>query len=69
MGWACGTYGGNRNAHRILEWIPERNETLGIARHIREDNIKRALQERGCEGVDRIDLTQDRYSWGLLRTW
>jgi hypothetical protein len=27
------------------------------------ENIKRALQEIGCEGVDQIDLTQDRYRW------
>jgi len=38
-----------------------------MARSIRQDNIKRALQEKGYGGVDRIDLTQDRYRWrGLV---
>jgi len=31
-----------------------------------EDNIKMGLQEVGCEGMDRIDLAQDRDRWRAL---
>jgi hypothetical protein len=28
-----------------------------------EDNIKMDLQEVGCEGIDWIDVAQDRHRW------
>jgi hypothetical protein len=31
-----------------------------------EDNIKVDLQEMGCEGMDWIDLAQDRDRWRAL---
>jgi hypothetical protein len=31
-----------------------------------EDNIKLDLREVGCEGMDRIDLAQDRDRWRAL---
>ena len=44
----------------------EENRPLGRPRHKWEDNIKMGLQEVGCEGMDRIDLAQDRDRWQAL---
>jgi len=34
--------------------------------HRWEDSIKMDLQEVGCSGMDRIDVTQDRDRWQAL---
>jgi len=39
---------------------PEEKRPLGKARHRWEDNIKMDLQDVGWEGMDWIDLAQDR---------
>jgi len=39
---------------------------LGRPRHRWEDNIKTDLQEVGCEGMDWIELAQDRGRWQAL---
>jgi hypothetical protein len=39
---------------------PEGKKTLGKPRLRWEDNIEMELQEVGCGGMDRIELTQDR---------
>jgi hypothetical protein len=39
---------------------PEGKRSLGRRRRTWEDNIKMNLQEAGCGGMDRIELTQDR---------
>ena len=39
---------------------PEGKRPLGRPRRRWEDNIKMELQEVGCEGMDWIDLAQDR---------
>jgi hypothetical protein len=54
MGRACSTNGEKRNAYRILvgdHWRPRRRWV---------DNIKMDLRETGCDGMDWIDLAQDR---------
>ena len=45
---------------------PKGKRPLGRSRRRWEDNIKVDLQEEGCEGVDWIDVTQDRDSWRAL---
>ena len=45
---------------------PEGKRPLGRPRRRSEDNIKMDLQELGCWGVDWIDPTQVRDSWGDL---
>jgi hypothetical protein len=49
-----------RNAYRILVGNPEGNRTLGRPRRRWVDNIKMDLREMGSDGVDWIDMAQDR---------
>jgi hypothetical protein len=59
MGSACETYGEVTNIYEILMGTTERKKPLGRTRHRWED-IKMDLQEIGFEGVDSINLVQDR---------
>ena len=45
---------------------PEGKKSLGRPRSRWEDNIKLDLQEVGCEGMDWIELAQDRDKWRAL---
>jgi hypothetical protein len=45
---------------------PEGKRSLGRPWLRWEDNIKIDLQEVGREGMDLIDLAQDRYKWRAL---
>jgi hypothetical protein len=45
---------------------PEGKRPLGISRRRWEDNINMELQEVRREGMDWIDLAQDRDSWRTL---
>jgi hypothetical protein len=58
--------GEKRNAYRILVGKPEGKRALGRLRRRWEDNIRMDLREIGWDGMDRIDLAQDRDQWGLL---
>jgi hypothetical protein len=53
-------------ADRILVGRPEGRRPLGRPRHRWEDTIKMDLQEMGWEGVDWIDMAQDRDRWRAL---
>jgi hypothetical protein len=66
MGGACSTNGDKRNAHRILVGKPEGKIPLGrpISRSV--DNIKMGRREIGWDGVDWIDMAQDRDQWRIL---
>ena len=52
-----------RGIYRILVGKPEGKRPLGRPRHRWEDNIKMALQEVGCGGMDWIKLAQERERW------
>jgi hypothetical protein len=58
--------GEKQNAYRILVGKPEGNRQLGGPRHRCLDNIKMDLRDVGCDGMDCIDLVQDRDQWRAL---
>ena len=55
-----------RGVNRVLVGKPEGKRSLGRPRGRWEDNIKMDLQEAVCEGMDWIELAQDRDSWWAL---
>jgi hypothetical protein len=65
MRWAghVARMGEGRVAYRILVGRPEGRRPLGRPRCRLEDNIKMDLQEVGWEGMDWIDMAQDRDRW------
>jgi hypothetical protein len=58
--------GEKRNAYRILVGKPEGKRPLGRPRCRWLDNIKMDLREIGWDGVDWIDMAQDRDQWRAL---
>jgi hypothetical protein len=58
--------GAKRNAYRIFVGKPEEKRPLGRTRHRWVDNIKMDLTEIEWDGVDWIDMAQDRDQWGAL---
>jgi hypothetical protein len=58
-GRTCSTHE-KRNAYRILVGKPEVTRLLGRRRCGWVDNIKIDFREIGWDGMDRIDLAQDR---------
>jgi hypothetical protein len=65
MGRACST-NGNRNAYMIIMGMPEGKRPLGRPRRRWVDNIKIDLRDTGWNGMDWIDLAQDRDQWMAL---
>jgi hypothetical protein len=55
-----------RTACRILVGKPEGKRPLGRPRRKGVDNIKIDLRETGWDGVDWIDLAEDRDQWRAL---
>jgi hypothetical protein len=55
--------GENRNAYRILVGKPEGKRPLGRPRRKCVNNIKMDLGDIGWDGMDWIDLAQDRDRW------
>jgi hypothetical protein len=55
-----------RNAYRILVGTPEGKGPLGRQRHWWVDNITIDLRVIGWDGIDWIDLAQDRDQWRAL---
>ena len=61
MGGAFSTHESERRgAYRVSVWRPEGKRPLGSPRRIRDDNIKKDLQEVRREDIVWIDLAQDR---------
>jgi hypothetical protein len=58
--------GEKRNAYRILVGKPEAKRPLGRPRRRWVDNINMDLREIGWDGVDWIDLAQNRDQWRAL---
>jgi len=58
--------GERKSVYRVLVGKPKVKRPLGRPRHSWEDSIKMDLQEVGCEGMDRIELAQDKDSWRAL---
>jgi hypothetical protein len=68
MRWAghVAHMGKKRNAYRISVAKPEGIRPLGRPIHRWADNIKIYLREIGWDGMDWIDLAQDRDQWRAL---
>jgi hypothetical protein len=58
--------GAKRNAYRILVEKPEGKRPLRRPRGRWVDNVKVDLRERGWDGMNYIDLAQDRDQWTAL---
>jgi hypothetical protein len=58
--------GEKRNTYRILVGKPEGKRPLGRPRCRWVDNIKMDLREVEWDGVDWIDMSQDRDQWRAL---
>jgi len=58
--------GERRGVYRILMWKPEGKRSLGRPTRRWEDNIKMDVQKVGCEGMQWIELAQDRDGWRAL---
>jgi hypothetical protein len=58
--------GERRNEYRILAGKSEGKRPLGRPRRWWVDNIKINLREIGWDGMDWIDLAQDRDQWRSL---
>jgi hypothetical protein len=68
MRWAghVARIGEKRNAYRIFVGKPEGKRPLGRPRRRCVGNIKMDLREIGWDGMDSIDLYQDRDQWRAL---
>jgi hypothetical protein len=58
--------GEKRNAYRIFVGIPEGKRPLGRRRRRWVDNIMMDLREIGWDGMDWIDLAENRDQWRAL---
>jgi hypothetical protein len=68
MRWAghAARMGEKKNAHRILVGKPEGQRPLGRRRRRWVNNIVMDLRETGWDGIDWIDIAQDRDKWRTI---
>jgi hypothetical protein len=66
MGGTCSTNGEKRNSYRIFLGKPEGKRPLGRPKCRWVDTIKMDRKEIRWDGVDWIDMTQDRDQWRAL---
>jgi hypothetical protein len=66
MDKACSTNGKKTSVYRILVGEPERKRLLGRPRRRWLDGINMNLRRIGWDGMDSIDLDQDRDQWRAL---
>jgi hypothetical protein len=57
-----------RGVYSVLTGKPEGKRAVGRPRGRWEGNIKADLQEVGCEGMDLIELAQNRDRWRARET-
>jgi len=57
---------GGRGVYSVLLKKPEGKRPLRMPRRRLEDNIKMDFQVMKCEGMDWIDVAQDRDRWRAL---
>jgi hypothetical protein len=55
-----------RSTYKILVRKPGRKRPLGRPRHRGEDDIRMYFRETGWEGMDWVNVTQDRDQWRAL---
>jgi hypothetical protein len=58
--------GERRSVYMVLVGKPEEKRPFGKPRRRWKDNILMDLQKVGWEGMERIDLAQDRDRWRAL---
>jgi hypothetical protein len=65
MRWAghAARMGKGRGAYTVLVGMPEGKRPLGRPRRRWEDNIKLDLREMGIDGVNLIQIAQDKVQW------
>jgi hypothetical protein len=66
MGGECRTHSEKRNAYRILVRKPEGKRSLRRPKRKWVGNIKIDFREIGWDGVDWIDMAQDKDQWRAL---
>jgi hypothetical protein len=66
MGRECSTHGEKRNGYRTLVGKTEGKGPLRRPRRMWVYNMKIVLREIGWDGMDWIDLAQDRDQWRAL---
>jgi hypothetical protein len=66
MARACSTNGEKRNEYRTVVGKPEGKRPLGRPRRRWVNNNKMDLKEIGLDGMDWIELAQDKDQWRAL---